>query len=310
MDGHGNSAYESDDGALRRQAASHSRSSTTLARFSVEQRVLCAVHRLPIPMSTEYQYTQGFGAFQATPAPYPTYAGQPQVQYTGQVPPTTSYAMHPAGHPNPPTSPHEPAPAPDIPAVTSGIASAVMQRLLLSELLEVGFDSVSPLVLHRFENEVTACSSCGSHILLTIPTKTRPSAVLNDIFADAHDYANYANRANPVAVDLLRATHDHGLEPKDLYRMGQLTKKRRQSESSPPPNTRFLNRLSSYTDNPEMGTTVLVPPPSRSTSPELLPSDDEGTTPVVPVTLRTLPQNFHLPALPPKHTYLRTPVSV
>lgn len=299
-----------DHGALRRQAAAHSRSSTTLRPFCVEQRVLCAVHRLPIPMSTEYQYAQGFGAFQATPAPYPTYTGQPQVQYAGQVPPTTSYAMHPAGQPNPPTSPHEPAPAPDIPAVTSGIASAVMQRLLLSELLEVGFDSVSPLVLHRFENEVTACSYCDFHLSPTFPTETRPSTVLNDIFTDAHDYANYATRANPMAVDLLRATQDHGLEPKDLYRMGQLTKKRRQSESFSPHNDGLPSNWFANADNPEMGTTVLVPPPSRSPSPELLPSDDEGTTPVVPVTLRTLPQNFHLPALPPKHTYLRTPVSV
>lgn len=50
-------------------------------------------------------------------------------------------------------------------------------------------------------------------------------------------------------------------------------------------------------------------PPSRSPSPELLPSDDEDAIPVIPVTLRQLPWNDrYLPALPPKHTYLRTPV--
>ena len=54
----------------------------------------------------------------------------------------------------------------------------------------------------------------------------------------------------------------------------------------------------------------LLPPPSRSPSPDLLPSDDEDAVPVIPVTLRQLPWNErYLPALPPKHTYLRTPVS-
>ena len=50
----------------------------------------------------------------------------------------------------------------------------------------------------------------------------------------------------------------------------------------------------------------LVPPPSRSPSPELLSSDDEGVPPVVPASLRSHP--YYLPPLPPKHTYLRTPV--
>lgn len=53
----------------------------------------------------------------------------------------------------------------------------------------------------------------------------------------------------------------------------------------------------------------LNPPPSRSPSPELLPSDDEDAVPVIPVTLRQLPwSDRYLPSLPPKHTYLRTPV--
>lgn len=52
--------------------------------------------------------------------------------------------------------------------------------------------------------------------------------------------------------------------------------------------------------------TVLLPPPSRSPSPDLLDSDDEGTTPSVPLTLRQLPRHF--PSLPPKHTYMKTPV--
>lgn len=51
----------------------------------------------------------------------------------------------------------------------------------------------------------------------------------------------------------------------------------------------------------------MLHPPSRSPSPDLLSSDDEGAPRVRPVTLRTIPH--YIPPLPPKHTYLRTPVS-
>lgn len=51
----------------------------------------------------------------------------------------------------------------------------------------------------------------------------------------------------------------------------------------------------------------MLPPPSRSPSPELLSSDDENAPPAIPMTLRPLPH--YVPPLPPKHTYLRTPVS-
>ena len=51
----------------------------------------------------------------------------------------------------------------------------------------------------------------------------------------------------------------------------------------------------------------LQPPKARAPSVERLPSDDEGTLPMIPATLRTLPQQ--LPTLPPKHTYQQTPVS-
>ncbi|KAG5343026.1 hypothetical protein C0989_000016 [Termitomyces sp. Mn162] len=56
-----------------------------------------------------------------------------------------------------------------------------------------------------------------------------------------------------------------------------------------------------------VGAPALLPAPPRSSSPDLLPSDDEGAPPTVPLTLRLLPSYF--PSLPPKHTYLRTPAS-
>jgi len=52
----------------------------------------------------------------------------------------------------------------------------------------------------------------------------------------------------------------------------------------------------------------LLPPKSRSPSPDLLNSDDEDTAPTVPQTLRMLPSHF--PPLPPKHTYMKTPVNL
>ena len=69
--------------------------------------------------------------------------------------------------------------------------------------------------------------------------------------------------------------------------------------------------------------TTLLPPKSRSVSPELLPSDDSDDEPMedpnggypagskgslIPTTLRTIPS--YLPTLPPKHTYMKTPVRI
>jgi transcription initiation factor TFIID subunit 8 len=59
---------------------------------------------------------------------------------------------------------------------------------------------------------------------------------------------------------------------------------------------------------PDLRAPTLLPAPSRSPSPELLPSDDEGTGAVIPLTLRTLPSYY--PSLPPKHTFLTTPVRI
>ncbi|TCD71354.1 hypothetical protein EIP91_011125 [Steccherinum ochraceum] len=215
-----------------------------------------------------YYSAQGYGSFQASTYPAYTTQAQFQGQYTGQAPPS-GYSIYAAGPSNLPTSPHDATPSPDLPAVSPDIASAAVQRLLLSELQDAGFDAASPMALQRFENEVVA--------------------LIEKLFKFSHDYANHANRAEPMAIDLILAGKRYGLDPKEMYQVGQSWKKRRQN-------------------NPEIGATVLLPPASRPPSPELLPSDDEDSAPIMPATLRTLPQ-FHLPALPPKHTYLRTPIS-
>ncbi|KAH8106262.1 hypothetical protein BXZ70DRAFT_1004528 [Cristinia sonorae] len=216
--------------------------------------------------SPSYYPPQGYSSFRA--APYQGQQSQFQPQYTGQ---TAGYPLYPAaGSSYAPPSPPDPGPVPEIPSVSPEIASTVMQKMILTELLEVGFDSASPMALQRFENEVIA--------------------YVDKVFRFAHDYANHANRASPMPVDLILAGKQCGLDTKEMYQVSQQWKRRR-------------------INNPEIAATVLLPPTSRSPSPELLPSDDEDTPQVMPATLRTLPQTFHLPALPPKHTYQRTPIS-
>ena len=53
---------------------------------------------------------------------------------------------------------------------------------------------------------------------------------------------------------------------------------------------------------------ILLPSGRKSPPPKLLSSDDESSPPTIPSTLRSIP-HFH-PNLPPKHTYLRTPVRI
>ncbi|GJE84915.1 TAF8 domain-containing protein [Phanerochaete sordida] len=80
----------------------------------------------------------------------------------------------------------------------------------------------------------------------------------------------------------------YGMETKHLHRVELMSRKRRE-------------------EHPEPELLALIPPPSRSPSPELLESDDESTGPAMPATLRVHPH--YIPPLPPKHTYLRTPAS-
>lgn len=203
-------------------------------------------------------------------APYPAYVnvagtGQPTpIVYAPQFPvpgyPPLYGVPQPVKAPTPTNQFHV---APDIPGISSEIASKQMQKLIVSQLQQSQFDAIEPQALARLELEVVA--------------------FVQRLYEGAHDYANLACRATPVAKDVLLACDDQGVKVNDLHTIAI------KSKSTAPP----------------MGTTF-EPPPPRPRSPELLPSDDEGATPAIPTTLRQIPSNF--PPLPPKHTYLKTPV--
>ncbi|KAI0637877.1 hypothetical protein C8Q77DRAFT_1153577 [Trametes polyzona] len=206
-------------------------------------------------------------AYQAYPAPT-AYGYTPTTYYPGYPPrPGAGYTFDPAaaGTSNQPqVGPHS---APEVPGVSPQLASHAMQRLVSSELRDAGFDSAEAGALRRLEREV--------------------SEFVQELYERAHEYANLAQRAGPIAKDLLAASDDYGLEASAMLHFSKKSRKQKK--------------------DPSQGTMLLLPPPSRSPSPELLSSDDENAPPAIPMTLRPLPH--YVPPLPPKHTYLRTPIS-
>ncbi|KAM5535705.1 hypothetical protein V8D89_010692 [Ganoderma adspersum] len=159
-----------------------------------------------------------------------------------------------------------PPTAPEIPGVSSELASKALQRLIYVELRDAGFESAEGGAMRRLELEL--------------------ASFVQQLYERAHEYANLATRAKPVVTDLLSASEDYNLEPSEIRRLTKKSRKRKRGGDGP---------------------VTLLPPPSRSPSPELLSSDEEGVPPTIPTTLRPLPH--YVPPLPPKHTYLRTPIS-
>ncbi|KAF8450310.1 hypothetical protein L210DRAFT_3520269 [Boletus edulis BED1] len=212
-----------------------------------------------------------YGTYQA---PYPAYpipppgqpmaaaAALPHFTHFPQPPPGYPlYALQPARAPSPPPGPPT---APDIPTISPQIASNQVRKLIVTQLKMAEFEAIEPRALQRLELEVVA--------------------FIQALYEQAHEYANLASRAIPVAADVLLACNDRGLKAKDLHGIALASR--------------------SICASAE---TSLELPPSREASPELLSSDDEGTPPIIPTTLRSLPSYF--PSLPPKHTYLKTPAS-
>ncbi|KAG5654483.1 hypothetical protein H0H81_001982 [Sphagnurus paluster] len=198
-------------------------------------------------------------------------AYNPYAHYPSQYTPLPYFPPFPhlQPPPQPEPSPELPPPPPDLTSITPAVASLALRRLLSAQLRDAGFDAAQPAALARLEVDVVA--------------------FLQQLFLRAHEYANLANRAGPIATDLVLACDEFHIPPATLR---AVTRKRPRKPT---------------TATPTPHAPALLPPPSRSPSPDLLPSDDEGAPVSIPPTLRTLPAFF--PALPPKHTYLRTPAS-
>lgn len=112
------------------------------------------------------------------------------------------------------------------------------------------------------------------------------------LYERAHELANLSNRSGPIVTDLLLACEDEGLDVEQLKKIGR-DRKRGKGKKLDAGNVEPVD---------------LALPDSPDPLPDLLPSDDEDTVGLVmPTTLRGLP--YTTPALPPKHTYLRTPVA-
>ncbi|KAF8843149.1 hypothetical protein BDN67DRAFT_897862 [Paxillus ammoniavirescens] len=192
-----------------------------------------------------------------TIAHYPTQFPQPPT-------PTAYQALYPLQPAKPPSPPPGPPTAPDIPAISPRVASREVQKLIVLQLKNSEFESIESQALQRLELEVVA--------------------FIQTLYERAHEYANLANRATPVAKDVLLACDERGLKGRDLHNIA----------------------LASESIDVSMDS-LFEPLLPQERSPELLPSDDEDAPPVIPTTLRSLPSHF--PPLPPKHTYLKTPAS-
>ncbi|KIL68333.1 hypothetical protein M378DRAFT_158877 [Amanita muscaria Koide BX008] len=169
---------------------------------------------------------------------------------------------HPSHHP---PELHQP----DLTTIPPPVASRVLRSFLAYHLSRAGFDSA-----HE-----SAMSALERHLI----------AFLEHLFGRTHNYANLANRAGPIAPDLLLACQDLHIPLTDLRKLCRKSAKKNRKTVIKP------------------SVLGLLPAPPRLPSPDLLPSDDEESSPMMPLTLRGLPNHF--PELPPKHTYLRTPAS-
>ncbi|KZT33726.1 hypothetical protein SISSUDRAFT_1053840 [Sistotremastrum suecicum HHB10207 ss-3] len=144
---------------------------------------------------------------------------------------------------------------------------------------ELASKAIRRLIVHQ----LSAAGFSGASPLALERLEQETVAYLEQIYKDAQGYANLCNRLSPTADELLAVCEDHGMTAKDLRRVAHKSAKKKKRALS----------LGARTE--------------RTPSPELLGSDDEGIGPQIPPTLRYLPSHF--PALPPKHTYLRTPIT-
>ena len=239
------------------------------------------------------------------PNPYSSHYPNQYPILTSAIPSSLPYFpsfQHPQ-HLKPAPIPEISPPDPPEPSITPTVASKSVQRLISLELQRAGFDSAVQPAVQRLEVELVTCMV---HFLYLNSLDRSSLLVVQQLFQRTHEYANLANRAGAIASDMLLACEDFNLPPKDLYKVKISTKKRKRSTYYC---SKILHPIIHEPGHaPSTGPMTLLAPPSRSPSPELLASDDEDASSTIPTTLKSLPSYF--PDLPPKHTYLQTPVGL
>ncbi|KAG8218838.1 hypothetical protein J3R82DRAFT_4516 [Butyriboletus roseoflavus] len=163
------------------------------------------------------------------------------------------YALQPAKAPSP--SPGLPT-APDIPTISPQIASSEVRKLIVSQLKIGEFESIETQALHRLELEVVA--------------------FIQTLYEQAHEYANLANRAMPIATDALIACNDRGLKGKELHDIALTSRSAKllssDDESSSPTIPTTLRSLPShFPPLPPKHTYLKTPasPPKKAALPSL-----------------------------------------
>ncbi|KAI0036002.1 hypothetical protein K488DRAFT_76199 [Vararia minispora EC-137] len=202
-------------------------------------------------------------------------SAQPPAAMTYAIPNASFQSLHPGA-----ASSDSGAPTP---GMTAAVAGKAIERVLSAQLKEAGFDGAEEAALGTLEDAVVA--------------------LIQKLYKRAQEYGNLANRAAPTAVDMWEAAMEFKLEPEQLK---PVKKKRRRSAlclAFPHTVDLYFFRLVSK----HMPALELVEPPPKAATPRLLASDHEENVPIIPATLRSLPNTY--PPLPPKHTYFRTPPS-
>lgn len=176
-------------------------------------------------MSNFVPYQQSYGTYQQPyPIVYATGSGPPQLlqpavaHYPHRFPPPPPAAAAAAAastyqfHVQPPRQASV-AVAEIIPDISPEIASKEVQRLILAQLQTSEYDSIEPPALKRLEKEVVTCTQPFIPLIIEL---TPQRAVIQNLYERAHQYANLANRAIPIAKDMLMACEERDLKTKDL----------------------------------------------------------------------------------------------
>ena len=128
------------------------------------------------------------------------------------------------------------------------------------------------------------------------------------LFERTHELANLANRSSPIVTDLLLACKERNVDPDQLKKVagGPRGKKRKSLGIFFSVYSAQRITLHLPIDPHHFQAATLELPVPTHPLPRMLNSDEDEPGLIIPATLRSIPH--YTPALPPKHTYLRTPV--